>query len=144
MSLIIVFITFLIIVLSWRYWKGYYPGSKYIISDPPITRSGLDEGQAKFMFFHTTWCPHCVNARKPWATFKQQLKNRQTTYGGHSIIFEEINAEGDKGKAALYSVKAYPTFKLETQSKVYEMKGIPDPLTFDAFLVAALGKKVVS
>ena len=58
-------------------------------------------------------------------------------------MFEDINAEANKGKAALYKIQAYPTFKLETHNKVVELKAVPDPLNFDAFLVSALGKKVV-
>jgi thiol-disulfide isomerase/thioredoxin len=129
------------VIVIYRLAAGYYPGSKYIISDPPIAHNGLEDNQAKFMFFYTSWCPWCKKAQTPWAKFKQQLENAPVTYGGKTIILEAINAESDKGKAALYSVKAYPTFKLETTNKVYEMKGIPDSLTFDAFLTAALGKK---
>jgi thiol-disulfide isomerase/thioredoxin len=135
-------VIFVIVVLAYRMYAGYYPGSKLIITDPPISHNGLEDKQARFMFFYTTWCPWCRKAQDPWAKFKQQLKNTPVTYGGYTILFEDVNAESDKGKAALYSIKAYPTFKVETLTKVYEMKGTPDPLTFDAFLVAALGKKV--
>jgi len=140
-TVLIVTLTFVTIVVAYRMYGGYYPASKYIISDPPIAHNGLDPKQARFMFFFTTWCPHCKTAQAPWAKFKQQLKTYPVTYGGYDILFEEINAEADKGKTALYSIKAYPTFKLEIQNKVFEMKGVPDPLTFDAFLTAALGEK---
>jgi hypothetical protein len=57
------------------------------------------------------------------------------------FIFEEINAEADKGKSALYQIKAYPTFKLETSDKVYEMLGPPTVESFRAFLESALGSE---
>jgi thiol-disulfide isomerase/thioredoxin len=140
-ELLIVLITFIIIIVGYRLYAGYYPGSKYIVTDSPIGNAGLEPGQAKFMFFYTTWCPHCKAAQTPWGKFKQQLQNAPVKYGNYTVMFEEINADSDKGKAALYSIKAYPTFKVETNGKVYEMKGIPDPLTFDAFLTTVLGKK---
>ena len=55
---------------------------------------------------------------------------------------EEINAEANKSKSALYKIKAYPTFKLETTQKVFEMKGPITPSTLNTFLETALGKKV--
>jgi hypothetical protein len=57
------------------------------------------------------------------------------------IIFEEIDCEADKGKAALYKIVGYPTFKLSTIDKIFIMKGTPDPLTFDIFLKGTLGEK---
>jgi len=139
--LLIVLGTFLIIVGTWYYWKGYYPGSSYVIEEPPITRNGLDEGQAKFMFFYTTWCPWSHKAWPKWNSFKQLLKNNPGKYGNHEILFEEINCEADKGKASLYKINGYPTFKLATIEKTYVMQGTPDPLTFDVFLKGTLGEK---
>jgi len=134
-TLLIVIVTFLIIVGGWRYYTGHYPASTMIVTEPPVSHNGLDPKQARFMFFYVNWCPYSLKAKKAWASFKAQNKN---LYNGYSVSFEDINAEADKGKTALYSVKEYPTFKLETQKKVFHMKGIPDPLTFDAFLNAAL------
>ena len=123
---------------------GVAPGSRVIIGVPPLTSNGLDQNQAKFMFFYTTWCPHCKSAQQPWASFKQMFKTRTYTYGGKEIHFEEINAEGDRGKSALYNIKAYPTFKLETSDKLYEMIGRPTSATFRAFLISALGEEKIT
>jgi hypothetical protein len=59
-------------------------------------------------------------------------------------LIEEIDAEADKGKAALYKIREYPTFKLEVIDKVYTLQAVPDVLTFDAFLLGTLGKKSAS
>lgn len=143
-TFLIVLATFLIIVGSWRLYTGHYPGSKYIITDPPVTSStGLDEDQAKFMFFQASWCPHCKSAEPIWASFKQQLKNNPSKYGNYDIIFEDIDIDKDKGKTALYSIKSYPTFKVETHKKVYEYVGKPDVKSFDSFLSSVLGQKVI-
>ena len=144
-SFIVVFCFVTLLIFIYKSATGTYPASKLIITPPPIQQSGLDPQQAKFMFFFTTWCPHCKHADAPWKSFRQQLKNNKTTYGGYEIIFEDINAEANHGKTSLYNVNAYPTFKIETTKRVVEMKGVPDVLTFDAFLIAALGpKKLVS
>ena len=120
---------------------GTPPGARVIEQDPPISANGIDPGHAKFMFFYTTWCPHCKHAKDPWASLKQLVKNKKYTYGGKTITFEEINAEADKGRSALYQINAYPTFKVETDSRVYEMVGKPSVDTFRAFLQKALGNE---
>jgi len=138
LKIICIFILFIIV---WYVWKGYYPASSIIEEEPPITRNGLDEGQAKFMFFYTTWCPWSHKAMEKWKSFKQSLENNPQKYGEIQILFEDINCETDKGKAALYNITAYPTFKLATIDKTFVMMGTPDPLTFDLFLKTVLGKK---
>lgn len=120
---------------------GKPPGARVIEQDVPISGNGLEQNQAKFMFFYTTWCPHCHSAKEPWKSFKQMVQNQKYTYGGKEIQFEEINAEADRGRSALYKISAYPTFKVETSNKVYEMIGKPSSQTFRAFLQSALGQE---
>jgi hypothetical protein len=140
-TVLVVSLTFFVVIAAYRFFVGYYPGSKFIVEDPPVEHNGLDADQARFMFFYTTWCPWSTKAQKPWKAFKQMLENNPVKYGGKTIIFEEINAEADKGKAALYNVKEYPTFKLETKDKVFVLQAIPDPATFEVFLTGTLGVK---
>jgi thiol-disulfide isomerase/thioredoxin len=120
--------------------RGYPPGvSTYQM--PPLTPNGMDPGQAKFMFFYTPWCPHCKTAQPVWASLKETLKNTPSTFGGHTVLFEEINCDSDKGKSALYKIEGYPTFKLETDSKLYDFKGRPSVAGLEAFLTQVLGQK---
>jgi thiol-disulfide isomerase/thioredoxin len=124
------------------YWlvRGYPPGvSTYQM--PPLMPNGIDPGQAKFMFFYTPWCPYCKTAQPTWASLKETLKNTPSTYGGHTVVFEEINCDSDKGKSALYKIEAYPTFKLETDNKLYNFKGKPSVDGLDKFLIQVLGQK---
>lgn len=127
-----------IAIMGWYIWKGVPPGSR-VIQEKAVNSDGLEENQAKFMFFYTTWCPHCKKAHQPWASFKEFLKTKRYGYGGKQILFEDVNAESDKGKAALYKINAYPTFKVETTENMYEMVGPPSVSTFRAFLTDALG-----
>jgi thiol-disulfide isomerase/thioredoxin len=122
---------------------GKPPGARVIEQDLPIA-SGLDENQATFMFFYASWCPHCKDADQPWASLKQIVKNEDYTYGGKRVSFEEINAETNKGKSALYKINAYPTFKVVTDKKVYEMVGKPTVTNLREFLKKALGDEKVS
>jgi thiol-disulfide isomerase/thioredoxin len=140
---LIVLGTCLIIAFGWKYWKGYYPGSSFVVEDPPITKNGLETGQATFMFFYTSWCPWSHKAWPKWTSFKQKMKNNPQKYGGHEIIFEEIDCDSNP-KASLYKVTSYPSFKLITSEKTFVMQGIPDPLTFDVFLQGTLGEKTSS
>ena len=120
------------------WWTGTPPGARVIEQEPPIS-SGLDDNQANFMFFYATWCPHCKHAEQPWHSMKQLVKNSGYKYGGKTVTFEEVNAETDKGKSALYNIKGYPTFKLQTSDKLFEMAGKPDITNFRKFLTIALG-----
>ena len=119
---------------------GTPPGARIIEQEPPVA-NGLDPSQAHFMFFYATWCPHCKTAEQPWHSFKQLVKNNGYTYGGRHVNFDEINAEIDKGKTALYGINGYPTFKVETRDKVYTMEGIPNAENFRTFLKKALGNE---
>lgn len=126
------------------YWlTGKPPGSRIIEQEPPIS-SGLDESQANLMFFYASWCPHCKNAEQSWHSLQQLIKNNKYTYGGKKVEFEEINAETNKGKTSLFKIEGYPTFKVQTKDKIYEMVGKPDVLNFREFLKKALGDEKVS
>lgn len=142
LSLFIVLVIFGIIIFIYHWQTGNFPGSKMIIEDPPLEHNGLDPKQARFIFFYTSWCPHCKTAMPIWNSFKQTLKNNPVTYGDFQVLFEDVNAESNKSKSALYSIKAYPTFKIETGKKVVEMKLPPTVANFDLFLVSVLGTKI--
>lgn len=129
------------IVIYYLVW-GIMPGASVMsVTEPPMTNNGLEENQAKFMFFYTTWCPWSKKAQQPWASLKEVHKNTPKKYGTTTVVFEEVNAENETGKAALYGIKGYPTFKLETKDKVYEMLGKPSVAAFRAFLITVLGKE---
>lgn len=128
------------IVIYYTVW-GIMPGASVVSVTEPPTSNGLDRNQSKFIFFYTTWCPWSKKAQQPWASLKEVMKNTPKTYGGKTVMFEEVNAESEEGKAALYGVKAYPTFKLETNDKVYEMLGKPSVPAFRAFLIMVLGQE---
>ena len=139
-ELIVSTIVVLLAIFGYHAYTGILPGAKLIELTPPVD-SGLDDGQSKFMFFYATWCPHCKTAKTPWHSFQELVKNQGLTYGGKTVVFEEINAEIDKGKTALYNVVAYPTFKLQTKDKLYDMVGAPTVTNFREFLKKALGSE---
>ena len=136
-------VSLIVVLLSiWGYYTitGTPPGARVVEQVPPVD-SGLSDDHANFMFFYATWCPACRKAKDPWHSFKQLVKNQGLTYGGKQITFEEINAEVDKGKSALYNISYYPTIKLQTSDKLYEMIGPPSIDNFKTFLKKALGNE---
>lgn len=126
-------------ILGYYSWTGVLPGAKLIEQRPPLDSAELGDTQAKFMFFYAPWCPHCKTANAPWASLKQLVANSGYTYGGKTVSFEDINADSNRGKAALYKIVAYPTFKIETKDKLFEMKGSPSVNNLRGFLKDALG-----
>ena len=129
--------------LIYYFATGIVPGSRTIVTTPPV-ENGMDETQAKFMFFYTPWCPWCKHAQQPWGSMKELLKNSRYTYGGKTVFMEEVNCDGDKGKATLYKISAYPTFKVETNMEVHEFSGKPTVKNFRTFLKQVLGPEKAS
>jgi thiol-disulfide isomerase/thioredoxin len=144
LSLVISLIVVVVFIGSYYLITGKPPGAKLIEQDIPITQNGMDESTAKFMFFYATWCPHCKTADTAWRSFKELHKNSDITFGGRKIIFEEINSDANKGKTSLYGIKAYPTFKVETEKNLYQMSAIPSVENFQTFLTSALGDQKVT
>jgi len=140
-TFIVAFLVVLVSIIVYYSNTGILPGAKLIIQEPPVNEDPVDSLHAKFMFFYTNWCPYSQKADTPWRSFKQTLKTDPKTYGGKTILFEEIDCDRNPNKASHYKVKAYPTFKLQTDTKVYEMIGKPTPGNFRAFLIAALGQE---
>jgi hypothetical protein len=141
LEIISVLVVVSIIIVGYRFTTGIWPGSRVIVQEPPEASPKVSDKNANFMFFYTEWCPYSKNAEDPWKSFKQMLQNNPKTYGGKTITFEEIDAEAEIGRAALYKVVEYPTFKLQTSDKVYQMLGKPSVATFRAFLISSLGKE---
>jgi len=140
-------ISIVVVVASiWLYNNvtGVMPGAKLVLVPPTsVQPSGVDDAVAKFMFFYTTWCPHSRKAEGPWKSFQQIHKNAPRRYGGMSIQFEDVNAETQTGKAALYGINQYPTFKIQTKDSVYEFVGLPTVNNFRAALVNTFGQESV-
>jgi thiol-disulfide isomerase/thioredoxin len=130
-------------IVAYYLWTGTPPGARLVEQQPPVA-SGLEDHQANLMFFYATWCPHCKTAQQSWHSLQQVITNSRYTYGGKTVSFEEINAETDKGKAALYNIQGYPTFKIQTSTKMYEMLGKPTVSNFREFLKKALGDEKAS
>lgn len=143
-ALIVSTLVVLTVILGTYLITGIWPGAKIIqqrpiAQDRPTKDTAIEPGVVKFLFFFASWCPHCKDAEPEVKSLKQLISTKNYTYGGHRVVFEDVNAYADKGKAALYKVKAYPTFKIETADKMYEMSGRGTVANFRAFLVAALG-----
>lgn len=140
-EIIVVLLVVGISIVGYRYLTGIWPGSRVIVQDPPEDVPQVSEKNANFMIFYTEWCPYSQKAMEEWKSLKQMMKNSPKTYGGKTITFEEIDADASKGRAAIYQVKEYPTFKLQTKEKLYTMLGKFTPASFRAFLVGSLGKE---
>jgi len=121
---------------------GVMPGAKLVLAPPAgVQPSGVEENVAKFMFFYTTWCPHSRKAEGPWKSFQQVLKNTPRKYGGMTLQFEDVNAESQTGKASLYGISHYPTFKIQTKDSVYEFVGVPSVNNFRTALIGTFGQE---
>ena len=131
-------VLFVVFVVIYRFVRGFMPGSR-VLEQPLPGPSDLDSQTAKFKLFYTNWGPHCTSAKPIWDSFETLIKNQGYTYGGKTVVIEKINCETEKGKCSRYQVDSYPTFKLETNQKLYEYQGPADQSVWRTFLSSALG-----
>jgi hypothetical protein len=125
------------VVVYWAF-RGFLPGSR-VVEQPLVAPNDLDTKTAKFKLFYVNWCPHSKEALEKITEFEGLLS--QFRYGGKRVVIEKIDCETNKDECALYNVDAYPTYKLETNSKMYEYVGPASVQTYVAFLTSALGKE---
>ena len=97
---------------------------------------GDNSNIVEIMYFYTTWCPHCKNAKAEWDQFK-------TIYQGKvvkdmKIKCLDINCDEDEATADKYNVEAYPTIKLLKNGTVYEYDAKPNVDTLGQFLNSVL------
>lgn len=129
-------LVFLIIFVGF-YWafRGFPPGSRVVVEELKEVRSKT--GEATFYFFYTQWCPYSQDAKPKVESLKDYLVDYK--YGGKTVHVELINCDVDKKRCEIYKIDAYPSYKLETSSKLYTYDGPAEVSVFKEFLVSALG-----
>jgi thiol-disulfide isomerase/thioredoxin len=143
-ELIASLVTVVATIVIYYYITNVPPGAKLIIQEIPEFSEAVDKNTARLMFFWASWCPYCRQAWQPWKSLQQVIKNNKYKYGDKTIQFESINAEADVGKSDLYNIKYYPTIKVQTNEKLYEMVGHVNVKNLREFLTKALGKETSS
>lgn len=129
-------LVFLIIFVGF-YWvfRGFPPGSRVVVSEPSKQKKNIDE--ATFYFFYTGWCPYSQEAKPKVESLRDFVIDYK--YGGKKVHVEMINCDADKRRCELYKIDAYPSYKLETSSKLYTYDGPAEVSVFREFLISALG-----
>ena len=100
----------------------YVANKEYLKKGETASNLGVD-----LMYFYTTWCPHCKNARAEWDKFKAKVDNQKIN--GYSINFLEVDCDKDEQEANKYDVEGYPTIKLIKDGSVIEYDAKPDAKT---------------
>ena len=111
-----------------------FPAPSAVISKP---------GEARFMFFYSTWCPWSKKARPQWDAFRKELEKYPATFGGNTVVLDEFDGDEHKDKVREFDVAGYPSFKLLMPNgrAVHDMKSIPSPDALRGFLVSSLGQE---
>lgn len=132
-------LAFLIIFIGF-YWafRGFPPASRVVMSSLP-TENDLKVNQATFKFFYVAWCPYSEDAVPKVESLRDLVKDY--TYGGKTVQVELINCDTDKKQCQLYKIESYPTYKLETSSKLFEYLGPPTVDVYRQFIISALGSE---
>jgi len=137
---LITVVLFVIFIVAYWALRGFLPGSR-LVELPLVSPNDLDDNTVRFKLFHVSWCPYSKEALSALTSFKGYIEEKRFTYGKKHIEIEFIDCEDKKNECSLYSVDAYPTYKLETNSKMIEYKGPPNSTAYREFLVQAVGKE---
>jgi hypothetical protein len=70
--------------------------------------------ELNLMLFSVDWCPHCLNTRKVWDSFKTTYKPE-----GVIIVYTEIDCDKYANTADSYNITEYPTIILIKNDKKY-------------------------
>jgi thiol-disulfide isomerase/thioredoxin len=140
-ELIVSIIVVVVTISIYYYIRKVPPGAKMIVQDIPPFSEAVDLNTARLMFFWVGWCPYCKTAMEQWKSLKQVINTNKYRYGGKTITYESINAEVDTGKASQYNIKYYPTIKVQTNDKLYEMVGHVNVANLREFLTKAVGNE---
>ena len=114
---------------------AYAPNKEYIKE-----KDGEEEGDktVEVYFFYVDWCPHCKNAKPEWAAFKEQIGTG--SINGHKVSFIEVDCEKEKGMAAQWGVKGYPTIKAKLgDGNVVDYDAKPSTNVLSQFLDSITG-----
>lgn len=132
-TLVLVLAFAILAFLLYKLWKP--------VLSPP--KRSIPQTEARLYFFYTDWCGFSQKAQPQWKAVEAHL-SRASYYGTTHVTPVAVNCESDKGMCELYGVEAYPTFKLETSSGIYEFKKSATAENIIGFLRQTLGKESAS
>lgn len=144
-SLITFTVLFVGFVLFWAF-RGFLPGSRVVVI-PPSTVSGAATGggssapptEADFNFYYVNWCPYSRDAAPAVRSLNTLVQGNK--YGNATIHVKLIDCETETEKCRVAGVDGYPSYSLVTPQKTFHYAGPPKTLTYEKFLISALGPK---
>jgi thiol-disulfide isomerase/thioredoxin len=96
---------------------GYYAYNKFgspknKFSD--VANTNLRNREARILFFHVDWCPHCKKALPEWNSFKTQNDGKEVNgYIIKCVDMDCTNETSDITRAINeYNINSYPTVKM--------------------------------
>jgi hypothetical protein len=127
---------FVIFIVSYKYLRGYYPGSTLMKIDP-----ARDPSAPRLIFFYTTWCPHSRKALGEWNSLKTLIREQKTKFGDKTVEFEAIDGESSKTAVARYGIDAYPSLVIDTSTDIIHYDGHFKVASIMDWLVQTLGQE---
>tara|TARA_B100001094_G_scaffold311644_1_gene347506 strand:+ start:244 stop:669 length:426 start_codon:yes stop_codon:yes gene_type:complete len=72
----------------------------------------------KVMLFHANWCSHCVDFKPTWEKLTEYFHDNDIKYSDHEA--------SDKDIMNKYSIKSFPTIKIQTKNNISDYTGTRD------------------
>lgn len=139
-SLITFTVLFVGFVLFWAF-RGFLPGSRVVVIPPSTVIGGpnYSPSEADFNFYYVNWCPYSIDAAPAVRSLNTLVQGNK--YGNATIHVKLIDCETETEKCRVAGVDGYPSYSLVTPQKTFHYAGPPKTLTYEKFLISALGPK---
>jgi len=85
--------------------------------------NAANNGIIEVMFFHVTWCPHCVSAQPEWTAFENEMKNYKVNNFQIKCISHDCTDESsDLTKSIIneYNIDSFPTVIIMKENVRYD------------------------
>ena len=87
----------------WVYRTYITPRLNPVYIDNKEIATGEPEKEAQLLFFYTTWCPHCKNARPEWEKLREEYEGKPIN--NTRVFFRDVDCDKEEDVADQYKVE---------------------------------------
>lgn len=126
-------------ISAYMYYNNYKKEKKnqtYLENNEFLKKDNSVNGE--LIFFYTTWCPYCKDAKTTWNNIKKSGQ-----FAKYNLNFVMIDCENQEQNSIVneFKITEYPSYVLSMNGKKYVYDANLDATTLDKFLTAVYKKQ---
>ena len=136
----VIFITVVLLLTTYYVYTRFVKPAlnlDHVLNKEFKTTGSKDNNDVVVIFFFTSWCPHCKNAKPEWNKFKDYVNNMNQS-NDYTITLSEVDCDKKPELAEKYNVEGYPTIKLLYKGDVYNYDAKPNKAHLIKFLETSI------